>query len=41
MLVKKGIKILRYLGNEYTQGVCIQGHGGEKVWVGNVYLPPT
>jgi exonuclease III len=29
------------MGNEYTQGVCIQGQGGEKIWVGNVYLPPA
>lgn len=41
MIVKKGIKVLKYLGNEYTQGVCLQGQGGANVWVGNVYLPPT
>ena len=41
MIVKKGIKVLRYIGNEYTQGVCLQGQGGEKIWVGNVYLPPA
>jgi hypothetical protein len=29
------------LGNEYAQVVCIQGQGSEKVWVGNVYLPPA
>ena len=41
MIVKNGIKIFRILGNEYTQVVCIQGQGSEKVWVGNVYLPPA
>jgi hypothetical protein len=39
-LVKKGIKILKSMGNEYAQMMCIQGQGSEKVWVGNIYLPP-
>ena len=41
ILVRNGIQVLRYLGNEYTQGVCIQVHGGEKIWIGNVYMPPV
>jgi hypothetical protein len=41
MIVKKGIKILKYVGNEFAQGICIQAQGGERVWVGNVYLPPV
>lgn len=41
MLVKKGVKVRRYVGNEYAQIVGIQGYGGELVWVGNVYLPPA
>ena len=39
--MKKGIKILKNFGNEYAQVVCLQGQGSEKVWVGNVYLPPA
>jgi hypothetical protein len=23
MILKKGIKILKYIGNEYAQGICI------------------
>jgi exonuclease III len=23
MLIKKGIKVVRYIGNEYAQGVCL------------------
>jgi hypothetical protein len=41
LLVKQGLKVLKYVGNEYAQGVGIQTQGGETVWVGNVYLPPT
>ena len=41
MLVKKGVKVRRYVGNEYAQIVGIQGYGGELIWVGNVYLPPA
>jgi exonuclease III len=41
ILVKNGIQVTKYIGNEYSQGVCIQVHGGEKIWVGNVYMPPT
>jgi hypothetical protein len=29
------------VGNEYAQGIGIQGYGGEIIWVGNVYLPPA
>ena len=41
MLIKKGIKVLKYEGNEYAQSVGIQGYGGEHIWVGNVCLPPA
>jgi exonuclease III len=41
ILVRKGIKIVKYVGNEYAQGVCIQVQGGDTIWVGNVYLPPV
>ena len=41
MIVRKGIKVLKYEGNEYAQGMYVQVQGGEKVWVGNVYLPPV
>jgi hypothetical protein len=41
MFVRKGIKIVRYIGNEYAQGVCLQIQGGENIWVGNVYMPPV
>ena len=41
MLIRKGIKVLRYIGNEYAQGVCLPVQGGEKMWVGKVYLPPV
>ena len=41
MLIRKGLKIRQYQGNEYAQGVGIQGAGGETIWVGNVYLPPV
>ena len=41
ILVKQGLKVLKYVGNEYAQGIDIQGHGGEHIWVGNVYLPPA
>jgi hypothetical protein len=41
MLVRKGIKIVKYTGNQYTQGICLQILGGEKLWVGNIYMPPT
>jgi exonuclease III len=40
ILVRNGIQVIRHIGNEYTQGVCIQVQGGEKIWIGNVYLPP-
>jgi hypothetical protein len=33
--------VLKYIGNEYAQGIGIQGYGGEHIWVGNVYLPPA
>jgi hypothetical protein len=33
--------VLKYVGNEYAQGIGIQGYGGEIIWVGNVYLPPA
>ena len=33
--------MLKYVGNEYAQGIGIQGYGGEIIWVGNVYLPPA
>ena len=33
--------MLIYVGNEYAQGIGIQGYGGEIIWVGNVYLPPA
>jgi hypothetical protein len=33
--------VLRYEGNEYAQGIGLQGYGGENIWVGNVYLPPA
>ena len=29
------------MGNEYAQIICIQGQGSEKVWIGNIYLPPA
>ena len=32
---------MKYIGNEYAQGVCIQLPRGEIAWVGNVYLPPV
>ena len=41
ILIRKGIKVVRYMGNEYAQGVGIQVQGGDIIWVGNVYLPPT
>jgi hypothetical protein len=41
IIVKKGIKIIHKVGNEYAQAVCIQVQGGGKVWIGNVYLPPV
>jgi hypothetical protein len=41
MIVKKGIKIIKYVGNEYAQSTCLQVQGGEQVWVGNVYIPPV
>ena len=41
LLVRKGIKVTKYVGNEYAQGVGIQVQGGDTIWVGNVYLPPT
>jgi hypothetical protein len=41
ILVKKGIKIMKSMGNEYAQMICIQGQGSEKVWIGNIYLPPA
>jgi exonuclease III len=41
LIIRKGIKILKYIGNEYAQGICIQIPGGETAWVGNVYLPPV
>ena len=41
IIIKKGLKIRRYKGNEYAQGVGIQGSGGELIWIGNVYLPPV
>jgi hypothetical protein len=41
VIIRKGIKILRYIGNEFAQGVCLQVQGGEKLWVGNVYMPPV
>ena len=40
ILIRKGVKVLKYMGNEYAQGVCIQVQGGDTIWVGNVYLPP-
>jgi hypothetical protein len=24
LLVRKGVKVVKYVGNEYAQGVCIQ-----------------
>jgi hypothetical protein len=41
MLIRKGIKVLKYIGNEYTQGICLQIQGGDRIWVGNIYLPPV
>ena len=41
IIIRKGIKILSYIGNEFAQGVCLQVQGGEKLWVGNVYMPPV
>jgi exonuclease III len=41
MFVKKGVKIRKYVGNEYAQGVGIQGQGGEIIWLCNVYIPPA
>jgi len=41
IIIKMGIKVLKYVGNEYAQGLGIQGHGGELLWIGNVYMPPT
>jgi hypothetical protein len=41
ILVRKGIKIVKYMGNEYAQGVGIQVKGGDTIWVGNIYLPPV
>ena len=41
ILVKKGMKLRKYVVNEYAQGLGVQGQGGETIWVGNVYLPPT
>ncbi len=40
IIVRNGIQVLRHIGNEFSQGVCLQVHGGEKLWVGNVYMPP-
>jgi exonuclease III len=40
IIIRKGIKVLKYIGNEYAQGVCLQVQGGGKAWVGNIYLPP-
>jgi hypothetical protein len=41
ILVRNGIQVLRHVGNEYSQGICIQIHGGEKLWIGNIYMPPA
>ena len=41
IIIKKGIKVHNYVGNEYAQGMCIEVQGGEKLWIGNVYMPPT
>jgi exonuclease III len=41
IVVRKGVKITKYTGNEYAQSVGIQIKGGNTLWVGNVYLPPT
>jgi exonuclease III len=40
IIVRNGIQVIRHVGNEFSQGVCLQVHGGEKLWVGNVYMPP-
>jgi exonuclease III len=41
ILVRKGIKTTHYKGNEYAQGMCMNVQGGEKLWIGNVYMPPA
>jgi exonuclease III len=41
MIIRKGIKVIQYIGNEYAQGICIQTLGGDTAWIGNVYLPPV
>ena len=41
IIVRKGIKFFKYNGNEYAQGICTDVQGGEKVWIGNVYMPPA
>jgi hypothetical protein len=41
IIIKKGIKVNKYIGNEYAQGMCIDVQGGEKLWIGNIYMPPT
>ena len=41
MIIRRGIKIVQYVSNEYAQSTYIQVPGGEKPWVGNLYLPPA
>ena len=41
MFVRKGIKVVKVVGNEYAQGLCVQLVGGEVAWICNVYLPPA
>jgi hypothetical protein len=36
IIVRTGIKVAQYRGNEYAQGMCLSVQGGEKIWIGNV-----
>ncbi len=40
ILVRNGIQVTKYIGNEYSQGVCIQVHGGEKYGSETFICPP-
>ena len=39
--MRKGIKIVKHSGNEFAQSICLDIQGGEKVWIGNIYMPPA
>ena len=41
IMVRKGIKVRKVVGNEYAQSVEIQLPTGDSYWVCNSYLPPS